>query len=49
VEVGENKGKWCVIDRYYDIADGGHYSQKDDCLKSFIDRYSKPDAKCSHD
>jgi hypothetical protein len=32
-------GKWCVIDRRYDLADGGYFTRKSDCIKSFIKRH----------
>jgi len=37
-------GKWCVINREYDLADGKYYTRKSDCIKAFINRYRKEGA-----
>jgi hypothetical protein len=36
--------KWCVIDRKFDLADGGWYTRKADCINSFIKRHRKEGA-----
>ena len=43
-ESGEDKGKWCVIDRYWDLAASRKFARKSDCVKSFIKRHSAPNA-----
>ncbi len=32
----QRAGKWCVIDRGWDLAKGKYYTRKADCIKAFI-------------
>ncbi len=44
IQKGEHTGKWVVIDRVYDLADGCHHRRKADCIRAFVRAHDKRSA-----